>query len=178
MLSSIDHYAYRAEAALALFSDAHQMRHEPEQRERLVCGLFARSARCALVALCAAQGQPADESTLNLLALTNGLERSGRAFGRHADKAELHARRLSWVLILDQHDAGRGYVTRDLFGREDIAENEAAAQFFVDLCCRRLLRCTWEQALIRFMPFRNPPMTDTVLWQRRGTTVLTQSHRS
>ena len=178
MLSATDNYAYRAEAALDLFSDAHQMRHEPEQRERLVCGLFARSARCALVALCAAQGLAADEMTLNLLALTNCLERRGRGFGRHADKAELHARRLSRVLILDQHDAGSGYVTRDLFGREDIAGYEEAAQFFVDLCCRRLLRCTWEQALIRLLPFRNPPMTDTVLWQRRGTAVHTQSNRS
>jgi len=176
--SAIHHYAYRAEAALDLFSDAHQMRHEADQRERLVCGLFARSARCALVALCVAQGLPADESTLSLLSLTECLEHRGRGFGRQSDKAQLHARRLSRVLILDQHDAGSGYVTRDLFDRDDVMVCEEAAQFFVDLCCRRLLRCTWEQALIRFLPFRNPPMTDTVLWQRRGTAGRPSSHRS
>jgi len=168
MHSATDHYAYRAEAALGLFSDAHQMRHEPDQRERLACSLFARSARCALVALCTAQGLPANESTLNLLSLVTSLDDHGRGLGRHTDKAHLYARLLSRVLILDQHDAGPGYVTRDLFDREDITGCEEAAVFFVDLCCRRLLRCTWEQALIRFLPFREPPMTHTTLWQRRA----------
>jgi hypothetical protein len=139
--------------------------------------LFARSARCALVALCAAEGLGADESTLSLLTLTSSLGRGGRAFGRHADKAELHARRLSRVLILDQHDAGSGYLTRDLFGMDDVMACEEAAQFFVDLCCRRLLRCTWEQALVRFLPFREPPMIDTVLWQRRAA-AHASSHKS
>jgi hypothetical protein len=163
-----DRYAYRAEAALAHFSDAHQMRHEPNGRERLICGLNARAGRGALMALCAAQGLPADESTLNLLAPVDCLDHARRLFGRHIDKAVAHARLLSRVLILDQSDAGAGYVTRDLFDIDDVMRSEEAAKFFVDLCCRRLLRCTWEQALIRFHPFREAPMTHTTLWKRRG----------
>ena len=168
MQDPTDHYAYRAEAALALFADAHQMRQEQDSRQRIVCGLFARSARCALVALCAAQSLPADETTLNLLSPVACLDRRGRGFGRNTDKARLHARILSRVLILDQSDAGAGYVTRDLFDGADVMACEQAAQFFLDHCCRRLLRCTWEQALIRFLPFRCPPMTDTTLWTRRA----------
>lgn len=165
-----DHYAYRAEAALAHFSDAHQIRHEPHGRERLACGLFARSARCALVALCASQSLPADESALNLLSPVDSLDRHRRLFGRHTEKALLHARLLSRVLILDLHDAGSGYVTRDLYDADDVLECEEAAKFFVDWCCRRLLRCTWEQALVRLHPFREAPMTHTALWQRRSQT--------
>lgn len=168
MKSHTDHYAYRAEAALAHFVDGLQIRHEPHGRERLACGLFARAARGALVALCAAQALPADESALNLLSPVDCLDRHRKLFGRQTDKAFFHARLLSRVLILDQHDAGSGYVTRDLYDADDVFACEEAARFFIDWSCRRLLRCTCEQALGRLHPFRTAPMTHTALWERRS----------
>lgn len=167
MDNPVDRYAYLAEAALSLFSDAHLMAQEPLGRERLACGLFARAARCALAALAQSCGEQAQPATLNLAAPVICLDR-GRVFGRQLERALGHARRLSRVLILDQEDAGRGYLVRDLFDVDDVEGCEEAARFFVDLCCRRLLRCDWEQALIRFAAFRDAPMTDAVLWQRRA----------
>lgn len=167
----VDRYAYLAEAGLSHFADAHLMAQEPLGRERLACGLFARAARCALAALsesCAVQAQPA---TLNLAAPVVCLDHY-KVFGRQLQRAFGHARRLSQVLILDEHDAGRGYLVRDLFDVDDVQGCEEAARFFIDLCCRRLLRCDWEQALIRFLPFRDSPMTNTTLWQRRGRPAL------
>ena len=168
MSPSADHYAYRAEAALSYFADAHLMRNECENRERHACVLFARSARCALAALCASQGVPVSDTLLNLQSPVACLSGSSCSFGRSTETANAHARWLSRVLILDQHDAGADYVTRDLFDESDVLRCEAAAQFFVDRCCRHLLHTTWEQALIRFLPFREPPMTHTTLWQRRA----------
>lgn len=164
-MPSVDHYAYLAEAALAAFAEAHLMRQEPDGgRERLACALFARSARSALAALCVAQGTPGDASTLNLMALVAPLD-GGRL--RQAEQALTAARLLSRVLVLDQWEAGAGYVTRDLFDQGDVLACEAAAQRLLELCCRRLLRCGWEDALIRFEPFRAAPMTGTGLWARR-----------
>ncbi len=171
-MPSTDHYAYFAEAALSCFAEAHLMRQEPDGgRERLACGLFARSARCALVALCAAQGTPGDAATVNLLSLVAPLDR-GRL--RQAQRAYAAARLLSRVLVLDQCDAGAGYVTRDLFDRTDMLACEAAAKVLIELCCRHLLRCGWEDALVRFEPFRTAPMTDTRLWSRRAVDLSTR----
>jgi hypothetical protein len=168
MHSPADHYAYRAEAALAHHLHALWLQHDGVHCERLACGSYSKAARCALVALCLSQGMAADESALSLLPAVACLDRQSRLFGRGADKALAHARRLSRVLILDQHDAGSGYVTRDLFDEGDALACQEAAQYFVDLACRRLLRCTCDQALARLHKFRTPPMTHTVLWQRRG----------
>ena len=176
MMPMTDHYAYLAEAALSHLSDAHCLRDSTIPCERLRCILFARSARCALSALLSAQGSQHHACTLNLLTPVASLDRQGRYFGRRLDKAQQHARQLSRVLILDQLDAGAGYVTRDLFDARDVQACEAAAVFFVDTCCQRLLRCTWEQALIRFHPFRVPPMTDTTLWQRRHPATRPGNH--
>jgi len=171
-MPSADHYAYFAEAALSWFAEAHLMRQEPDGgRERLACGLFARSARCALVALCAAQGTPRDAATLNLLSLVEPLDIGPP---RQVERMNAAARLLSRVLVLDQCDAGAGYVTRDLFDRADVVACEAAAKLLVELCCRRLLRCGWEDALIRFEPFRTAPMTDTHLWSRRAIDLSTR----
>jgi hypothetical protein len=163
----VDHYAYQAEAALAHYTHAQWTQHDGFHCERLSCVLYARAARCALNALLSAQGGNPDAGALNLLAAVACLDQRGRIFGRNLDKVQLHARQLSRALILDQSDAGAGYVTRDLFDQADVETCAAAATFFVDLCCRRLLRATYEQALVRFHPFRQPPMTDTTLWQRR-----------
>jgi len=111
---------------------------------------------------------PMSDTLLNLQSPVAYLVGSRCSFGRSTEKAYVHARLLSRVLILDQHDAGTDYVTRDLFDEGDVLRCEAAAQFFVDRCCRRLMRANWEQALIRFLPFREPPMTSTTLWQRRA----------
>jgi hypothetical protein len=59
-------------------------------------------------------------------------------------------------------------VTRDLFDEADIAACERAAEFFLEICTRCLLRCSWEDALLRFLPFRDVPMADTRLWGRRA----------
>ena len=167
-----DHYAYTAEAALAAFTDAHLMRQECDRgRERLVCVLFARSARSALVAMCAAQGTPVDAMTVNLMALVAPLDGSRL---RQAGQAYAAARLLTRVLILDQLDAGAGYVTRDLFDQVDMLACEAAAKRLLEICCRRLLHCGWEDALIRFEPFRTAPMTDTRLWSRRAIDLSTR----
>ena len=168
MITNTDQYAYRAEAALSYFSDAHEMRHDCTNRERYACVLFARAARCALAALCAAKGLPVNDTLLNLQAPVASLKTSGCKLGRSEEAAYAHARWLTRVLILDQHDAGADYVTRDLFDESDVLRCEEAAVFFVDRCCQHLLRTNWEQALIRFLPFREVPMTNTFLWQRRS----------
>jgi hypothetical protein len=166
--TSADHYAYHAEAALAHYAQALWLRHDGLHCERLACALYAKAGRGALAALCAARALPFDEATFSLLAAVICLEDQGRAFGRQFDKALGHAQRLSRVLILDQRDAGAGYVTRDLFDADEVECCQHAAAFFMDACCRRLLRATLEQALLRLAPFRQPPLTDTTLWQRRG----------
>jgi len=164
---SVERYAYRAEAALDLFEDAHLMRQGQDSQERLVCSLFARSARMALSALCVAEGLDSDDLNLSLFRQTAQLEQRG-LFGRAPERAYRHARLLTRVLILDQQEAGAGYVTRDLFDEADVTACERSAQFFLDICTRRLLRCSWEDALLRFLPFRDVPMVDTRLWVRRA----------
>lgn len=167
MHQHIEQYAYHAEAALDLFAEAHLLRQEPDSRERLVCGLYARAGRSALTALCVAEGLHATDIRPTLLPHAVQLDDRG-LFRRRSHEAFRYARLLSRVLILDLTEAGIGYVTRDLFDRADAEACERAATFFLDICTQRLLRCAWDDALIRFLPFRSPPMVDTTLWARRA----------
>jgi len=178
MPRNVDRHAYWAEAGLAHLSDAHILRDGTFQCDRLRCSLYARAARCALNAMLSAQGDQAEVRSLNLLAPVVSLDQAGQGFGRHEERATQYARLLSRVLVIDQSDAGEGYVTRDLFGDQDVEACESAAIFFVDQCCRRLMRATWEQALLRFHPFREPPMVDTRLWARRERSPVRSKRRA
>jgi hypothetical protein len=134
------------DAALSLFTEAQWLRHEATNMERTTCVLYARAGRAALCALLGANDADLSSAagTSNLLELVDTLHAQRDPL---AANSKDHARRLSAVLVMDRTDAGRDYVTRELFDRDDVLKCEEGASYMLTACLQRLFGIDLSKAL-------------------------------